>query len=513
MPKLSEKFAETINLRTPFERRIFWAVIACAIVLCTAVGFVSPYTIFAAILTVGVVALAITRPYFLAVAIAAWTAFEPFLLKFVPDELYVFARYFPEVAVYILAVLVVVHVVIENGNIPYTPLNLPFALLLVSIFASIVVNLVPLGVAALGVRQIVRYIILFFAVSFLAPPKKRIRETIYMFLGIAFFESLLGVFQAALHGAIDTFLLPSSSRFFESIQLTAGVEQFWAPGERIFATMGRYDQLGTFLCFFLLIALGFAYEIKNRASRRPLLIFFLAGLSALVFTYSRASWFGFLLGFIIIGLIIKRDRRVMAVLTIFAAVAVSFYLYDRVVLRYLIDVPEQTITERFFDTFSMESIKGEYYGLGRVYWLIQTPLTVVPAAPFFGLGPGMFGGGAAAALHNTTAYDRLGLPFGVYGTDGQIDSNWMSLWGELGTIGIIIYGLLMSFMVRIAWRVYKKSADPWNRGLALGYIGAFAAVIMQAFLGSYLEVRTLALYLFFVAALIFVIAKREEISV
>ena len=125
----------------------------------------------------------------------------------------------------------------------------------------------------------------------------------------------------------------------------------------------------------------------------------------------------------------------------------------------------------------------------------------------------MFGGGAAAALHNTTAYARLGLPFGVYGTDGQIDSNWMSLWGELGTIGIIIYVLLMSFMVRTASRVYKKSAEPFNRGLALGYIGAFSAVMMQAFLGSYLEVRTLALYLFFFAALIFVIAKHEEISV
>ncbi len=500
-------------MRTPFERRIFWAVIGCAVVLCASVGFVSPYTVLAAILTIGVIALAVCRPYFLAVAIAIWTVFEPFLLKFVPNELYVFARYFPEVAVYILAVLVIVHVVIENGSVPYTPLNLPFVLLLVTLAASVIVNLVPLGVAALGVRQIIRYMILFFAVSYLAPPKKRIRETVYILFGVAFFESILGVLQAALHGAIDTFLLPSGSRFYESIQLTAGVEQFWAPGERIFATMGRYDQLGTFLCFFLLIGLGFAYEFKKREEHRWLWVFFLVGISALVLTYSRASWFGFLLGFVVIGLFIKRDRRVAAVLGIFAAIVVSFYLYDRVVLRLLTDVPQQTITERFFEAFSPERLQGEYYGLGRVYWLIQTPRVVVPAAPFFGLGPGMFGGGAAAALHNTTAYDRLGLPFGVYGTDGQIDSNWMSLWGELGTMGIIVYVLLMSFMVRTAWRLYKHSDDSFNRGLALGYIGAFSAVMFQAFLGSYLEVRTLALYLFFFAALIFVIAKREEISV
>jgi hypothetical protein len=513
MPQIKDKFTNIFNIRTPYERRVFWIIAGSAILLCASVIFISPYVILAAILTIACVALAIARPYLLAVAIAIWTVFEPFLLKFVPDELYVFARYFPEVAVYILAVLVVVHVFVEHGTVPYTPLNFPFVLFLVSLAASVIVNLVPLGVATLGVRQIIRYFVLFFAVSYLAPPGKRIRQTVYIMLGVAFFESLLGIVQAALGGAIDTFLLPSGSKFYESIQLTAGVEQFWAPGQRIFATMGRYDQLGTFLCFFLLIALGLAYELKKREDHRPLWIFFLAGLPALVLTYSRASWFGFLLGFIIIGWFIKRDRRIAAIVTAFAALAISFYLYDRVVLRYLIDVPEQTITERFFDTFSMESLKGEYYGLGRVYWLIQTPLTVVPAAPFFGLGPGMFGGGAASALHNTTAYDRLGLPFGVYGTDGQIDSNWMSLWGELGTVGLIIYALLMYFMVRTAWRVYKHSADPFNRGLALGYIGAFSAVMMQAFLGTYLEVRTLALYLFFFAALIVVIGKREEISV
>jgi len=36
-------------------------------------------------------------------------------------------------------------------------------------------------------------------------------------------------------------------------------------------------------------------------------------------------------------------------------------------------------------------------------------------------------------------------------------------------------------------------------------------VAFQAFFGSYLEVRTLALFLWFIAALVAVLAKREEL--
>jgi O-antigen ligase len=275
--------------------------------------------------------------------------------------------------------------------------------------------------------------------------------------------------------------------------------------------MGRYDQLGTYLAFFGCIALGFIYEAKKRVEHKWLAALLFVILSALVLTYSRSSWFGFILGFLVIGLWLKRDRRVAVAIVAFIVIAVSFFFYEGVVLRYLVDVPEQSITERFYEAFSPESIKGEYYGLGRIYWWINTPLVVVRASPFFGVGPGQFGGGAVAALHNTAAYDKLGLPFGLYGTDGQIDCNWMSLWGETGTVGIIFYLAMMIMVARTSFLVYKKSDDPWSRGLALGMLGAESSVAFQAFFGSYLEVRTLALFLWFIAALVAVLAKREEL--
>jgi hypothetical protein len=497
--------------RSPFERKVFWATAIATVLLASVAVFTSPLKVLAVIITLIAIVLSVMRPYLVVVALAFWTPLEPFALKFVPDELYVYARYFPEALIYLMAGMVVIHVLMERRRLPHTPIDFPFVLFLLATLASAALNLVEPTAAVFGIRQIVRYIVYYYAVVYLAPPKTRVRQTIIIILVIAFLESLLGIVQAALGGSIDALLLPSERKFFESIQLTAGVQQFWAPGQRVFATMGRYDQLGTFLAFFGLVAVGLFYENAKKTSRKYLALLIFTLFVALALTYSRSSWFGFALGFLIIGLWIKRDRRVVIGVGLVAAVAVSFFFYERVVLRYLVDVPQQTLVERFYEAFSPERFKGEYYGLGRVYWWVNTPLVVVRSSPFFGVGPGQFGGGAVAALHNTTAYDRLGLPFGVYGTDGQIDCNWMSLWGETGTVGIIFYLVIFGALARTAYRVFRQSADGWTRGLALGFLGAEAAVSFQSFFGSYLEVRTLAIFFWLVGALVVILGKREKI--
>ena len=143
--------------------------------------------------------------------------------------------------------------------------------------------------------------------------------------------------------------------------------------------------------------------------------------------------------------------------------------------------------------------------------MIQTPLKVVSAYPLFGAGPGQYGGGAAAALHNTEIYETVGLPFGIYGTTGQIDNNWMSLWGETGTLGLILYVWMMIALSIFSLRVYRISQSKFTKGLALGFLGGLLAVCFQAFLGTYFEVRTLGLYLWLIAGLVTVLAYQEKL--
>lgn len=484
---------------------------AAALFFCLLVVFVSPWKVLAFFLTVGLLAVVYERPTWMLAFLAVWIPLEPFALKFVPDELYIFAKYFSEVLIYLLLGSALLRRWMNGEKREPTPLDLPFALLLLVAVASAISNFVEPGIAILGIRQIVRFMLLFFAVAALAPSRAFMRKLVVLLLGLVLFECALGILQSLTGGLIDAFLLPSERHLYDSIQLSGGTEQFWAPGQRVFGTLGRYDQLGTFLCFFMLLLTGWVYEIVKGKWHRYFFAAFAISSIALALTYSRASWFGFLLGFLYVAVRVKKDKKVLAAFLATVAIIVGYVLYSGVVVRYLTDVPDQSIVNRLLEAFSYERWRGEYYGLGRVYWIVNTPLKVVPAAPIFGHGPGTYGGGAAAVLSNASTYDKLGLPFGVYGTEGYIDNNWFSLWGEIGTLGLALYAWMFVLLFRAARTVHAESKDPFVRGMALGYLGATLAFALQAMLGTYLEVRTISLYFWTFGALIVVASQRERL--
>lgn len=472
---------------------------------------VAPWKALAVIVFIGVLVTAIVKPGWIIAFLAVYTPFEPFALKFVNDDLYLYARYFSEGLIYILLFSVVLRLLVRDKKFVATPLDIPFFFFLLVAFTSIIVNAVPAFSGILGIRQIVRFILLFFLTVYLDPDTAFVKRLTSWMFGIVVFEGLLGLLQSVIGGPLDQFLIPSERKFYESIQLTSGTQQFWSPGSRVFATLGRYDQLGTFLCFFFLLAIGLYYMSKKKPERRRYLLPVLLGAPALLLTLSRASWFGFALAVFFIGAMLMKDWKVRFAYGGAIALALLYLGVTGLTVRYLIDYPEQTLAERFFEAFSYERWRGEYYGLGRMYWIVQTPLVVVRSSPLFGVGPGQYGGGAAAALGNTSVYERLNLPFGVYGSEGYIDNNWFSLWGETGTLGLVFYAWMLFALAAMALNVWREAKDPYVRGLALGYAGCVLAVAFQAFLATYFEVRTLALYLWLYGAFIYVLGRREKV--
>ncbi len=495
------------------ERRHFQrALFVIALVVGALVSLLSPWRVFAAVFGAAVIGLTFSRPGLILMFLAAYTPFEPFLLKFVGDDIYVYARYFSEVLIYILLASAILRHWLLRRKWHGTPIDLPLAFFLLVAIASLVINFVPPTIGLLGLRQIIRFIILYYAVILLEPDRPYIRRFTVMMFAVTLFEAALGALQALTGGALDEFLIPSDRRFFESVQLTTGTDQTWSPGTRVFATLGRYDQLGTFLSFFMTMALGFLYGLKDKILKHRLFWFILACTPALVLTLSRASWFGFLLALAALGGWLMKDRRVRFGFAAVAIAAVSYLGISGLVVRYMTDYPEQTLVERFFEAFSYERWRGEYIGLGRLFWIVQTPTVVVRSSPLFGVGPGQYGGGAAAALGNTRVYESLNLPFGVYGTEGYIDNNWFSLWGETGTLGLVFYFWMFFALGQLAINTWRRSHDQLIRGLALGFFGCLLAVSFQAFLATYLEVRTLALYFWCYAAFLAVLSRQERIS-
>jgi len=498
-------------MNTKQRNKLIITSIVVLIVFTLLIAFLSPWKAIAAAVTLVFLFVVFLRPLWVLGFLAVYIPFEPFILKFTPDEIYVYARYFSESLIYLLVVSVLLIILKERERFRKTPLDLPFIIFLCLLLISTIVNFVHPWDAALGIRQIIRFILVAYLVVYLFPPVNWIKKVTAVMFAVVALQSILGLSQAVIGAPMDNLLLPTERKSFGDIELTSGVEQFWEPGERVFATMGRYDQLGTFLAFFLLLSVGLVYQKKIRQNYRELWWVLVLALPALVLTYSRSSWFGFLLGFLFIGLYVLRSRRVIAAVILFAIATTAYLGFSGITVQHLTEIPGgQTVVERFYESFSYDRWVSEYYGLGRLFWIIHTPLTVVPASPLFGFGPSQYGGGAAAALGNSGVYEQLGLPFGVYGTSGIVDNNWFSLWGEAGTLGLIVYLWMYIGLFAFSYRLYKKSKDNFTKGLSLGFCAAMIAVALNAFLATFLEVRTLAFYLWMYGGFIIVLAYRES---
>lgn len=471
-----------------------------------------PLFILGAILSVGFVILSFYRPLFVLGVLAVYLPFEPVILKFLSDDIFIFARFFSESLIYVLSFVVIVRVLTGKSRLRSTPISLPFGLFVFIVLSSALINLLPPMEALLGMRQIFRFMLVFFIGVMLYPSKEYIKNLTIIMFAVVLFQAALALIQSLIGTPLDQFLLPAQTRTFGDITITSGVVQFWDPGSRVFATLGRYDKLGNFLYFFLLIGVGLLYHPKVKQYRKELMLVFTIGLPALLLTYSRASWFAFLIGFLFIGWYIMRDKRVFSAFIAFLIIVTGYLGISGINVRFITEIPGQTLVERFYETFSFTRWRGEYFGLGRTFWFIQTPMSVVPAAPLFGFGPGQYGGGVVSALRNTRVYDELALPFGVFGTEGFIDNNWFSLWGETGTLGFIFYIWIFTALFVYSVRVYRESSDPFVKSLAIGFAAILLGMAFNAFLSTLFEIRTSAFYLWLYAAFIVVLGDRARIK-
>ena len=128
-----------------------------------------------------------------------------------------------------------------------------------------------------------------------------------------------------------------------------------------------------------------------------------------------------------------------------------------------------------------------------------------------GWGSAQYGAGSVPAIHNSRVYDAVGLPFGVYGSEGYIDNNWFALWGETGTLGIIFYAWGYIVLMVVAVKVARHSNISMTRAVASAYVGILVAVAVNALLATFLEVRTLAPYLWILGGCVVVMGSREGI--
>jgi hypothetical protein len=427
-----------------------------------------------------------------------WYPLETLVLRYTPVEYYAAVRYFPEVILYATFFISWVQYYLRTKRVfPSSPLNKWLLLYVLVAIISYVSNGYRAFIWILGVRQLVRFVLVFFIVLFEHFSNDVLKKFLWIGGVVIVAEALLGIVQYVTGGALDSYLFFTDAVSIGSAIQLDGVQQTWAPGQRVFATLGRYDRLGSLIMVGLIMFFPWVYAIKNTLQKERWWVVFGIGLVGLVLTYSRANWIAFIVGVFVVGYFIIRDRRLMQFI-LYGAGAIGLYLVFVFVTNSFgvaaIEQGSQTIRDRIVEAVSPYSWQQGYEGYGRVFFIINTPLMVVSQYPLFGVGPGNYGGGVAASLLNTAVYDKLHLPFGIQNTYGQIDNNWMSIWGELGTLGLLVWIGLFYSIFSSAYYVQEHTTDETQRLVAQGVCGSTVAVVVLGFFGPYFEFRSLMVY-------------------
>ncbi len=455
----------------------------------------------------------LTSGYYAVIALMIWFPIENLVLKYTPPELYPIVKYTPEILLYALAAVGMARYLKKTGRlIPENPLTRPIIIFLAIAGVSLVLNWYSPVTWLLGARQILRFSAVYFFLLTVNFPKEQLQGLVRVLFLVAGAEAGLGIFQYLLGGRLDAYLFSTQAVTVANRAILGGGEQFWIPGARAFATMGRYDQLASFLALAIILLISYLYMTQS-----PRVRFWLhAGLGvmaiALLLTFSRTSWIGVTLGLLWIGVKIIHDPRVMRwSVVLFGGLALyiaSFFLTADNAGKFS-NTGTDRLGERLVEVASPQAWRDSYEGYGRFFFLVNTPRLVVASAPLFGVGLGNFGGGVAAALSNTRTYDRLKIPFGIEGNYGQIDNSWFAIWGETGTLGLIAWGSILFFVIRTASALMKRTHDAWTIALARGVIGVTIGISVIAFFGPYFEFRTLMFYFWLLAGMMVTLWRRE----
>jgi len=456
--------------------------------------------------------------YLIIIFLLIWYPLENFLFNYLPADYFLFFKYFPEILLYFTTLIAWVLYIKRTGKIiPKNPLNKPLFFFILISLISLLINQYSPMVWALGLRQLLRFAVVFWLIILEDYDEHTVKNLLFFCGGVIAFEALLGLVQYLSGGRLDQYLFFSGAFGVAKAHL-GDLEQFWAPGTRVFATLGRYDQLGSFLFLGLVILLSVFYTLPlhtlQKIKKSYWFLVAVLGLLALIFTYSRASWLAFLISFFALGWVLMKDVRIIKIM-ILGVVLGAVYLgvfaltYDNNILR-ITDKPRASLAERILEITSPESLKNGYEGFGRVFFLINTPRVVVLSSPIWGVGLGNYGGGVSAMLNNTIVYDKLNLPFGIQNFYGQIDNNWFAIWGETGTVGVIVWALIFYTVAKVAWDLAKK--DNTFLGVVLGrtMVGVSVGLVVLGFFGPYFEFRSLMFYFWLLTGLMFLYWRRNK---
>ena len=451
----------------------------------------------------GLVAAGVALIAFLAYAAFRWphagivlVVLSPILDRYLvagllPTDVVPLSHFLSEGLLLAVTVALVVRAVREHGLV--AALRHPVTALLAALGAvallSMLVNDVPVHVAALGMLFTLDAAVLFFLPRLVTWSGRQVVIAIGAFVAIVVVAALVAMAQAILSPTI--------------LGLYVVTGQF---GEvyRLAAFIGDPNVFGAFITAAAPFALLTATNARSPLHRRLAIAAAFLLLLALWLTFSRGSWLA--LGISSAGVLVWLGRRtVLLALAIFALTFVTANLMP----RDLLVEGSEGFGERpnvIGSTLGRVGAVGEGRDL-RLHF-VANALPIIADHPLLGVGPGRYGGAAADVL-GTPVYEEYGTD-DIFARSPQltVDNFWLHLLAELGVIGAALF-IAAAAVPGLRILAAARRADGLDRVILGGIATGVVALAVSSLTTMLLEANSVAFLFWFLLGLGSVVAARR----
>ena len=324
-------------------------------------------------------------------AIIGLTIFYPleeFLEKWIPRGIiYELVRYGTELIILTLLIWIIITRSIIPGKWKTTPIDFPLLILLMLSLISTIFNDLPLSFYLLGLRPIIRFIVVFYIIVQLGYNRKFSETFSQTILIVASFVCMIAILQSLIGLQATYFLLPENVEFGGEI-VRQGARQFLPARTRVFSTLGRYDTLGTYLSIVILLITSLYW--KKMVPKKNFIIFLVLSVPALILSYSRQSWLVTTVGIVIL-MVLNRKHRHLLYLSILGGLAILIILvFFSGYVYYSSDQIDVSFLNRMLEPFSQRYLEISRNNYGRLFVIIEVSQRILEKAPLIGFGPGNF---------------------------------------------------------------------------------------------------------------------------
>ncbi|EZH66381.1 hypothetical protein DH09_10635 [Bacillaceae bacterium JMAK1] len=348
------------------------------------------------------------------------------------------------------------------------PINFAFLLFIAFAFVSMFLNNVPFAQGIFGLRALFQFVLLVIILLMLDIPTAWVKKLFYLIIGMAFVQSVVGIFQVILG-------IPLPLHNMEERRSVAIGEEI-----RAFGFMDSSNTLAGFLlvAVLLIVLYLFMYRAEVPKKHKVILLSMLAVmLLALTLTFSRQAFLALIGCLGLIGLLFRHNKTFRIMLITSVSLGVLFVIGYGLALLFL-----EGFAQRNFYTFDFE----------RNYRVLMAlaGLQVFMFSPVIGVGPGMFGSNAAFVFDSPFhqfMYDMLPVLMTT------VDNNALAVFVEYGIIGTVLFLFLFWSIFRWMFKL-SDSVSPTVRWLSVFVITYGIAFLLMGLLSTAWENHPLSIF-------------------